>query len=91
MRDTLEGGRYINRRYLVELLASECRDSILSLERAGIRFTETRVGFQVVSNDVLFPGREIVAKLSSYLLGRGVEFLEWSSLVDIARLENGGI
>jgi len=90
VKDTLEGGRHINRRYLVELLASECRDSILSLERAGIRFAETRTGLQVVSDDVLFPGREIVTKLSHYLLGRGVEFLEWSSLIDIARLENGG-
>lgn len=90
VRDTLEGGRYINKRYLIEVMARECRDSILSLREAGIVLKETQAGFRVVSSDKLFPGRELVAKLVDYLASQGVRFLEGGTLVDIARHSSGG-
>lgn len=90
VRDTIEGGRYINRRHLVEVVARECRDSILSLGEAGVVLRETQTGFRVVSDDRLFPGRELTTRLATYLAGRGVRFLSGGTLVDIARSASGG-
>ncbi|MEM1623517.1 MAG: FAD-binding protein [Sulfolobales archaeon] len=90
IRDTLVGGRYINRRYLVEIVARECRESIQSLGEAGIVLRETPSGFRVVSSDKLFPGRELSTRLASYLASRGVRFLERATLFDVVRSSNGG-
>ena len=90
IRDALVGGRYMNRRYLVEILARECRESIQCLREAGIALRETPSGFRVISDDKLFPGRELTTRLASYLASRGVKFLEGGTLLDIVRSGNGG-
>lgn len=90
VKDTIEGGRYLNRRYLVELLARECRDSISLLRNAGIVLRETQTGFRVVSDDPLFPGRELTVKLANYLVKFGVEFLGGATMLDVFKLESGG-
>ncbi|MEM0066577.1 MAG: FAD-binding protein, partial [Sulfolobales archaeon] len=90
IRDTLVGGRYINRKYLVEIMARECRESIQCLRDAGVALRETPSGFRVISDDKLFPGRELTTRLASYLANRGVKFLEGATLLDIVRSSSGG-
>jgi len=90
LRDVLEGGRFINRRSLVNVLVSESVSSVLALEGVGVRFKASRGVLRVVSNDRLFPGRELVSALRGYVLSRGsVKVLENTYALDVVPGSNG--
>ncbi len=70
VRDVIEGGRYVNRRSLVELVALRSVNALRSLEGLGLCFKQSRGTLRVVSDDPLFPGKELVRALRNYVLSR---------------------
>jgi succinate dehydrogenase/fumarate reductase flavoprotein subunit len=90
VRDVVEGGRYINKRSLVELIALRSVDAIRSLERLGIRFRASRGTLRVVSDDPLFRGRELVLALKDYVVKRpNTVVLENTYMLDIVKCGDG--
>ncbi|MEM0037782.1 MAG: FAD-binding protein [Zestosphaera sp.] len=88
-RDTLESGRYVNRRFLVDLLVNESPESVLALKEVGIEFRESRGMLRVVGGDSLFPGMDLVARLGGYIARTGVKVLERTHLLDALRCGDG--
>ena len=90
VRDVIEGGRYVNRRSLVELIALRSINTIKSLEQLGIRFRISRGVLRVVSDDPLFHGRELVLTLKNYVVRRpNTVVLENTYMLDIIKCSNG--
>jgi len=90
VRDVIEGGRYVNRRSLVELIALRSINTIKSLEQLGIRFRISRGVLRVVSDDPLFQGRELVLTLKNYVVRRpNTVVLENTYMLDIIKCSNG--
>ncbi len=77
VREVLDGGRYINNELLVRLLAERSVEAVTSLEALGVRFNISRGMLRVVSNDRLFPGKELVLALRNYVLSR-----DWIKILD---------
>jgi len=82
--ETLEAGRYINRSSLVKALVSDAAESVLALEKTGLRFRQQRGMLRVISKDDLYPGKELVLTLKSYTLSkRNVRVLENAFVLDV--------
>ncbi|MCS7108454.1 MAG: FAD-binding protein [Sulfolobales archaeon] len=89
VRDVIEGGRYINRTALVRLLADYAFNSITALEGVGLRFKASRGTLRVISEDPLFPGKEIVLALRRYVLNRrNTTILDNTHVLDIVRVSD---
>lgn len=88
-RDTLESGRYVNRRFLVDLLVSQSLESVLALKEAGVEFRESRGMLRVVSSGSLFPGADLVTRLSKHVMRAGIKVLEGTHLIDVVRCGDG--
>jgi len=90
LRDVLESGRYVNRRPLVNALVSESLESVLLLEKVGIKFKSSEGVLRVVSDDFIFPGKELVLALRSYVLSKkNVKILENTYVLDVILGSNG--
>ena len=51
--ETLNAGRFVNRKHLVKLIALRSTDCIRSLEKLGLRFRSSRGYLRVMSDDAL--------------------------------------
>ena len=92
IRDFIEGGRYINKKSLVGLIASESISCVNALKELGLKFEVSRGSLRVVSSDPLFPGKELIAALRSYVLNRSnTILLENTYMLDIVRNSNGSL
>jgi len=91
VRDTIEGGRRINRPFLVEMMARESRSALPALlEGLGIEPRASKGGLRIEGGDPLVPSREFAAQLGkSVKATRGVRALEGACLLDLARCSDG--
>jgi succinate dehydrogenase/fumarate reductase flavoprotein subunit len=88
--ETLNAGRFVNRKHLVKLIALRSTDCIRSLEKLGLRFRSSRGYLRVMSDDALFPGKELMTALRRYVFSRpNAVFLENTHMLDITRDGNG--
>ncbi|MEM1982548.1 MAG: FAD-binding protein [Sulfolobales archaeon] len=86
IKDVLESGRYVNRKALVELVANEAFNSITALEELSLKFKVSRGTLRVVSDDPLFPGKELVMVLRKYAFSRkNTIILENTHVLDVVR------
>lgn len=91
LKDTLDAGRYLNRNDLVKILVQDAVESVLSLEKIGIKFKVSKGTLRVITaNDELYPGKELVSKFKDYVKTlRNIRILESCNVVDIVRADGG--
>ncbi len=91
IRDTLEGGRRINRPFLVHMLAEGALGAIRALgEAAGMGFGESRGSLRIEGPDPLIPSREFAIRLGERVKAlRGIRAFEGARLLDLAKCPDG--
>lgn len=92
LNDMVTVGRYVNKKELVEVLARNALDSVLSLVNGlGLRYRLSNGTLSIVS-DELYPGRELMQALRSYILslsGMRIKIIENCTVLDISRVDDG--
>ncbi|MEM2364469.1 MAG: FAD-binding protein [Candidatus Bathyarchaeia archaeon] len=91
IRDTLEGGRRINRPFLVRMLVEGSLGAIRALgELAGVELRESRGSLRIEGPDPIVPAREFSIRLGEGVKAlEGVGALEGARLLDLAKCPDG--
>lgn len=91
IRDTMEGGRRINRAHLVEAMARGAAGAISELAGwAGVGLRRSGWGFRIEGGDPVAPSKEFAAGLGRRVAAaKGVRAFEGARLLDLVRCPEG--